>query len=57
MAEVAYVCPTCGYEDVKPGLCPDCSMDLDEICSDCGNPVSECTCEMFHEGEEEEKEK
>jgi hypothetical protein len=55
MANNAFVCPTCGYEDVKPGMCPDCNMDLDEICPDCGSPKSECVCEMKQEEEEEEK--
>ena len=50
-----YQCPTCGFEDVKPGLCPDCSMDLEEVCNDCGNVKSECTCELNKDEEEEEE--
>lgn len=52
MPKSTYVCPTCGYEDVKPGLCPDCSMDLEEVCPDCGNPKPECVCEINQEEEE-----
>jgi predicted amidophosphoribosyltransferase len=55
MAKGNFVCPTCGYEDVKPGLCPDCSMELEESCPDCGNPKSECICEVNKEEEEEQK--
>jgi predicted amidophosphoribosyltransferase len=55
MAKSQYVCPTCGYEDIKPGLCPDCSMELDEVCPDCGNPKSECICEMNEDKAEKEE--
>ena len=56
MTRGMFACPTCGYEDGKPGLCPDCSMELEETCPDCGNPRSECICEVNQE-EEEEKDK
>ena len=55
MSESHYVCPTCGYEDVKAGLCPDCSMDLEEVCPDCGNAKSECVCEISKEEDKEEQ--
>jgi len=55
MPKTNYVCSTCGYEDIKPGLCPDCSMELEEVCPDCGNAKSECVCEVNHDEEEEEK--
>lgn len=55
MPENHYICQTCGYEDVKPGLCPDCSMELEEVCPDCGNVKSECVCEIGREAEEEEE--
>jgi len=48
-----YVCPTCGYEDVEPGNCPDCSMELEKICPECGNPKDECLCEVNDEEEEQ----
>lgn len=50
-----YVCPTCGYEEPEPGNCPDCGMELEEVCSRCGNAKSECVCELDNESEEEEK--
>ena len=56
MAESHYVCPTCGYEDIKQGLCPDCSMDLEEVCPDCGNAKSDCVCELNKDEEEKEEE-
>lgn len=56
MAKGMFTCPTCGYEDVKPGLCPDCSMELEETCADCGNPRSECICEGDKEEEEQKEE-
>jgi len=55
MPKTTFVCPTCGYEDMEPGLCPDCSMELEEICPDCGNPRPECVCEEKHVEEEEKK--
>jgi predicted amidophosphoribosyltransferase len=58
MAKTNFVCPSCGYEDMEPGMCPDCSMELEEICPECGNARSECVCEVSKLDEEEkEKEK
>ena len=54
MEEKIYVCPTCGYEDVKPGVCPDCSAELEETCEECGNTLDDCVCEL-HQDEEKEK--
>lgn len=51
-----YVCPTCGYEDIEPGICPDCSMELEQICPECGNPKKECMCDKGKEEEEENEE-
>jgi len=53
MPRSTYVCPTCGYEDIRPGLCPDCSMELEEVCPDCGNSKSECICKVSQEEEEQ----
>jgi predicted amidophosphoribosyltransferase len=52
-----YACPTCGYENLEPGLCPDCSMNLEEVCPDCGNATSACTCEGKEEENAEKEEK
>ena len=46
-----YVCPVCGYEEREPGLCPDCGIEVEEMCSRCGNPKSECVCEVSVEEE------
>ena len=54
LAEKIYVCPTCGFEDVKPGVCPDCSAELEETCEECGNTLDDCVCEVR---QDEEKEK
>lgn len=53
MTKSNYICQTCGYESVSPGMCPDCSMELEEVCNDCGNPKSGCVCENNKEEEEE----
>lgn len=34
-----YVCPECGYESDKPGICPDCQTMLAATCPACGNPM------------------
>jgi len=53
MPKGEYACPTCGYEDIEPGICPDCSMELEKICPECGNPKNECICEQADKDEEE----
>jgi len=39
MENVKHVCPECGYESEKPGLCPKCQVPLVATCLVCGNPV------------------
>ncbi|MFC1958203.1 hypothetical protein ACFLVQ_01370 [Chloroflexota bacterium] len=39
MQNVKYVCPGCGYESQKPGVCPGCQTQLVASCAVCGNPV------------------
>ena len=39
MDSVKYVCPKCFYEQEKPGMCPNCNVELIATCTVCGNPV------------------
>ena len=58
MPRKTYVCPTCGLEEIEQGNCPDCGMEMEEICSRCGNAKSECVCKVDTDEEEStEKEK
>ena len=55
MSTKRYVCPSCEFEGVEPGNCPDCDMALEEVCSRCGNSKSECVCDVEEEkGKEKE---
>jgi len=39
MQDTKYVCPNCGYEAIKPGVCPHCQVALVATCPACGNPI------------------
>ena len=45
MAKSCFLCPSCGFEDTMPGTCPECSLELEEICKKCGNTLDECVCD------------
>ena len=39
-----YKCPVCGMESDKAGECEVCQVQLEEVCENCGEIETNCSC-------------